>query len=480
MTRVHNCPNDRLHRSLFALIYVPPAAALVLSVFLFSSCASSSGWNIFGKKASNLQIATFSADVTPPMGHPLCGGWIEPVKGIDDPELAKGIILRDAGGTYVLCAVDWCELRDETYDMFRSKIAAAAGTPVSRVAVQTVHQHNAPIADGGAQRLLDKEKDSPPHADLKFLEAAADRVAASVREAENHWQRVTHVGTGKAKVDRVASNRRVPGPKGEILVRYSATKEKALQDAPEGLIDPWLRTIAFYDGDKTVACLHYYATHPMSYYGDGRPTWDFAGIARQQMEKETGAFQIYFTGCAGNITAGKYNDGSHELRPVLAERMHNAMQRSLASCARSAVAPIKWKTLNIDFPLRTEPDFTEPTYRKTMADPKQPAQPRLIAALGVSWIERVKSNHPIELSCLSMGAIRIVHLPGEPFIEFQLGAQERRPDCFVAVAGYGEAATGYICLEKSYGEGGYEPTASQIAPPSEKILKEAISDLLTD
>ena len=28
-----------------------------------------------------LHLATFSSDATPPLGHPLCGGWIEPVRG---------------------------------------------------------------------------------------------------------------------------------------------------------------------------------------------------------------------------------------------------------------------------------------------------------------------------------------------------------------------------------------------------------------
>ena len=31
-----------------------------------------------------LHLATFACDVTPPEEHPLCGGWIEPVRGVDD------------------------------------------------------------------------------------------------------------------------------------------------------------------------------------------------------------------------------------------------------------------------------------------------------------------------------------------------------------------------------------------------------------
>ena len=71
-----------------------------------------------------------------------------------------------------------------------------------------------------------------------------------------------------------------------------------------------LRTLSFWDGDTPLAALHYYATHPMSYYGDGRVSADFCGLARQKLQDEDpNVFQVYFNGCAGNVTAGKYNDG---------------------------------------------------------------------------------------------------------------------------------------------------------------------------
>ena len=39
----------------------------------------------------NLHLATFRFDVTPPMGHALCGGWIRPVVGVDDPLEAEKV-----------------------------------------------------------------------------------------------------------------------------------------------------------------------------------------------------------------------------------------------------------------------------------------------------------------------------------------------------------------------------------------------------
>ena len=79
---------------------------------------------------------------------------------------------------------------------------------------------------------------------------------------------------------------------------------------------------------------------------------------------------------------------------------------------------------------------------------------------------------------LAIGPVRLLHLPGECAIEFQLFAQQLVPDAFVAVAAYGDLGPGYICTEKSFSEGGYEPSASRGGPQSERVLKEAIRQLL--
>ena len=72
----------------------------------------------------------------------------------------------------------------------------------------------------------------------------------------------------------------------------------------------------------------------------------------------------------------------------------------------------------------------------------------------------------------------MLHLPGEPFIEYQLKAQELRKDVFVCVAGYGDGGPGYIPTAKAYLEGGYEPTVALAAPQSEAILHQAMTKLL--
>ncbi len=88
----------------------------------------------------------------------------------------------------------------------------------------------------------------------------------------------------------------------------------------------------------------------------------------------------------------------------------------------------------------------------------------------VAWINRQET--PIELSSLSIGPVTIVHLPGEPFIMYQLLAQKLGGERFVAVAGYGDGGCGYLCTEAAYAEGGYEPTASFVGPRSQYALED--------
>ena len=279
-----------------------------------------------------LHLATFAADVTPPDGHPLCGGWIEPVRGVDDPLKALGVVLLGQGKPVVLCVFDWVALRNDAHLAVRKALADAAHTTIDHVAVHAVHPHNAPFADTGAQRLLDEAK-GPPSLDLKFFDKAVGAVSAACRDAMGKARRFDHIGVGSATVKEVASNRRVLGPDGRVkFTRTSATKNAEARAEPEGLIDPVLRTLSFWQGSTPVAALHYYATHPMSYYGDGRVSADFCGLARQKLQDEDATvFQAYFTGCAGNVTAGKYNDGSKENRVVLRDRMFAAMKDSLKS-----------------------------------------------------------------------------------------------------------------------------------------------------
>ena len=415
-----------------------------------------------------LHLATFAADVTPPLGHPLCGGWIEPARAIDDPLRALGVVLLGPESPVVLCAVDWCGIRNDAHLAWRQALARAAHTTADRVAVQCVHPHNAPFADLEAQKLLAATPGAPASLNPKFFQQAVDRVAAAVKASLARTRAFTHIGTGQAKVEEVASNRRIV-EKGKVkYTRTSATRDPKVRAEPAGLIDPWLKTLSFWDGTRPLAALHYYATHPMSYYGDGRVSSDFCGLARDKRAREDGkVFQSYFTGCAGNITAGKYNDGSKANRALLRDRVLTAMRAAWKATTRHAIDAWQWRVTALKFEPRREKNFGAEESRTALADDKAARARRGNAAFQLAWLKRI--DRAIDLSCLDLGKAVVLHLPGEPFVEYQLAAQKMSKE-LVCVAGYGDGGPGYIPTDRAYLEGGYEPTVALAAPCEKPLL----------
>ncbi len=281
-----------------------------------------------------LRLSTFDVDATPPVGSELTYNTM--INSWDLGLRAKGIVLFGAGQPIVLVAIDWLGIDDESQDEFRSALAEAAGTIPGRIAVHTLHQHDAPRCNFGAEKILKDAGLKPMAFESSFAHELIRRLQVAVRKSLEQTQPVTHVGLGKAEVFKVASNRRILGPDGKVRAgRMTATADPAIRAEPEGVIDPMLSEVSFWNGDKPVAVLSYYATHPQSYYRLGIANPDYPGIARFFSQLAVpDALHIHFTGAGGNIGAGKYNDGSHINRGILAERVADGMKRAWEATVR--------------------------------------------------------------------------------------------------------------------------------------------------
>ena len=117
----------------------------------------------------------------------------------------------------------------------------------------------------------------------------------------------------------------------------------------------------------------------------GGVSCDFCGLARDRIAAEAGGAHLYFTGGAGNIGAGKYNDGSPEMRPILTERMLDGMRRALTDTRKQPVERLAWATLPVYLPPR--PEFTEALYRGLLEDATASHADRYRGAGGLTWLK---------------------------------------------------------------------------------------------
>lgn len=415
------------------------------------------------RRAGRVRAAAFSCDATPPPGQPNI--WVEPVREVLDPLLCKGIVLETDGQRVVLAALDWCGIGGSTFDRLCSALAHGAATSRRNVWAHTVHQHAAPYVVEDAYPLLLKARPQALRMSARYLGMLAEKIARAAASAAKDTKPVERMGVSAARVDQVASARRLL-VEGRIVTRFSSTaRTPGLADLPEGEIDPELRCITLEGAGGPIARLMFYATHPQTFCCDGRVSADFVGAAREAVEKESGCPVIYFTGCAGDITVGKYNQGREDQRRELAARLADAMRRAIAGAAFEDAPDLAWQTL----PLRLEarrharpiaPDMTDAeAYR---------------AAIGMAFAQRSRA---LGAHALRIGPAWIVCLPGEPLLAFQREAQRAAAGRFACAAGYGDIFPGYLCRDEDYRLGGYEPGASNVMPGSEEKIRTAIQQL---
>ena len=146
------------------------------------------------------------------------------------------------------------------------------------------------------------------------------------------------------------------------------------------------------------------------------------------------------------------------------------------SASRSA--PPTWAGRSNPWRCRPATNLTAAKLESDLKERKPAEQPATPSRL--AWLRRCQAGHQLDVQCLRLGRSRILHLPGELFVEYQLAAKAMRPDLFVAMAAYGDYAPWYIGTEVAYEQGGYEtgPDASNVAPEAEAVLMAAIRKLL--
>ena len=428
------------------------------------------------------KLGHFKIDATIPLGHRCMGILPAKSKSISDGLELHGFVLLGQEPPIVVVAIDWCEIRNQSYDTWRSRLAKVAGTQPERVLISSLHQHDAPVIDSGAQDLLDQVGLHNELYDRSFHEEVLTRAEHALSAAIEDAQPVTHVGYAQSVVSDVASNRRIVDGSGNVSFSRgsSSGRDPIFKQAPEGLIDPMMRTISFWSQNQCLVEYHAYATHPMSYYGRGEVTSDFVGLARKRLARlDRSIHPIYASGCSGDVTAGKFNDGSPEAREDLTRKIYEAMLANRKGVKKES-APETWGFRNL--PLELTYSHAEPLQKEAMErvlqDGSMAVEKRILAAMGLASWHRVQvRKQPIDTPCVDLGIARMVLFPGESFVGYQHIAQEASGALPLLPVGYGECWTGYVPTDAAFKDG-FDESWLWVAPGAQKRIERVLQDLL--
>ena len=426
-----------------------------------------------------MEIMKLRMDVTPPIGAKMTYGSNQK---IDTPIYIRAVVIDDQDSRAVILSCDYTLVWGDTWLDWREAVAKAANTSPERVFLHCVHQHDSMFLATQLNEYL-KEKDSEIISDkycTKTINNLCFKISSLINE-KSSWHKVSKLLTAEKRVKGLAANRRMIDDQGKCFaMRWSYCGDETVRALPTGLIDPMLKTIAFAGDDgKIIAALHFYASHPMAAYKRDMVSQDVPGAAQEYLAANSApeTLNIYFTGCGGNVTFGKYNTGEPAERiQKLGTLLGKNMLSNLERLEETDVGKLKFVNASFDFPLKEE--INEEAIMQKISEGSSAADNALHLVIAKNWEKWRKC----ELSRMSIGdKVHFLSLPGEMCVEYQLYAQELVPDEFLACAAYGNCTYHYIPTAKMYEEGGYEPEVGSISTKDVEIpLKKAIAEALKD
>ena len=212
--------------------------------------------------------------------------------------------------------------------------------------------------------------------------------ARSGREA----QPLTHVATGQGKVDKVASNRRVSRDENGNIKAMRQRLQRRGADCAAGRVDRPVaedsRVLQRRPEDCRLSLLRD-TPHELLRRRPGQQRLRRPARKRRQAE-EPGCLHVYFTGCAGNVAAGKYNDGSKETRPLLTERVYEGIVASEQNLKPEPLGKLTWRTIEL-LPV-ARASFDAAKIEQEIANKQGAVVSRNRPAYTLSWIRRWRRN----------------------------------------------------------------------------------------
>jgi hypothetical protein len=427
-----------------------------------------------------MKIASFLVDVTPPVGNSIAFGINEKT---DSSIFIRGAIIDDAKTRIVLASCDFLYIWGKAYGQMQKVIANAAGTMAKNVFLHSVHQHDSVRIALELNEVFRKYK-GIKCTPLPYYKMINRKLKESIETAIKKMRKVKYIATAERRISGLASNRRLLDKSSKVYaMRWSMCYDLKLQKEPTGVVDPALRSIGFVgNNNKPLAIMHFYASHPMAAYMRNMCSSDVPGVALDYAQKhcKNNALQIYFTGCGGNVTFGKYSlENKAASLKLLGERLGKELVENCNHLELRKPEKISIKRSSFALPLK--PELNEKDLLDKLEKSKEKNEMTLLATR-LEMLRNWPKWRKINIFRISIGCdVSILSFPSETVVEYQLYAQSLIPEKFLSCAAYANSSYGYIPTALMYEEGGYEPGYGAVTTAKvEEKMKNAIYECLKD
>lgn len=373
-------------------------------------------------------------EVPVPIGTPLAGfgARIQGSTGVHDPTSVRALVVGEVG----VIAIDVCVLHEETCHLIERRAQDQLG--LSAVVVHATHTHSGPcVGQGRVGR-----HDSAVH------EAAMRASMTALQQAASERRPVTVEWAQARNIDVARDRRHLDDP-----------------------IDPSATLLVLEADGGTAAVVASFPCHPVVLdAANTLVTGDYPHFVRARLEREFGAPALFLTGCAGDVNTGhrpeaSYLPGQDPARTFArASEIGDRIADALLSASRKPVEihEVAWASTPVSLAFADVNESIVSAQRSEWIAQRAFAEPGRTALLDI-WIDWADHWAPARpdacwrgrVSCLRLGKLRIVFLPGEPFLAAaeQIAYGQETP---LVVVGYSDGVPGYLPMLGDIPDGGYE------------------------
>jgi neutral ceramidase len=403
-------------------------------------------------QAAELRVGVARVDITPdqPVTMAGYGSRKDLSQGVHDPLSTRAVAFEQGGHRLVLVSTDSLGFYGGSADVLRKAVLEESGLQPAELFLSAIHTHSAPTVTFDLTRGHSNN--------VAYSKWLKQKLVEVVRTALTDLS-PAQVGYGFGS-SPVGANRR------EVSQDENGKPKIILGRNPEIPVDHQVQVLKVTrsGGDQLAAVLFDYATHstslgPSNYIISG----DVHGLAEQFLERYLGHGVVApgFAGTSGNIDPWyrilpgfKTTNGWVPETVLLGTLLGEEVAHVLEKIQRPATdTPIKTLFKTVRLPGKPKTDGTATGEAPTA---------------------------PLNITAGRIGDIAFVGLGGEVFNEIGKAIKAASPFPCTVVITHCNGTGGYVPIETSYPEGGYEVESSPFAAGAGELIPQHVAAMLAE
>lgn len=362
-----------------------------------------------------------------------------PFTGVHDSIFASALYFSTEKSKAIFISADVVGFSSNFVDTTKKMISSKTGIPLEYIMIAAVHNHGGPVTGNYRNETSQTGYDYPAALKEKLTTLAVEASKNPVP---------FHMGIGKGSCN-MNINRRAEFADSTIWLGKN----------PDGPCDHELDVVKFEDmNNKTIAVLVNWPCHGTASSGQNYLiTGDWPGAAARYIKQQTGK------GVVVAVTAG----ASADINPLFGPS--NIFYEIDAVGFHVGVEA--WKTLvqTRTFPVKTL-QATNATMTFSGKKSGKNQRPQTSYENG--------PDREIKLTVLKIGDLVLSGISGELMTEIGMEVKKQSPYSATLIVTHCNGSSGYICTDKAFSEGGYEPKSSGFMPGVEKPLINKFIELI--